>query len=149
MFWISIFVLVVIALIPLVGVAVTVDDWSRDLSTNVAETSAGAADVQMRPLPAQATFDQLVAAANQIASSSQSWEFNDSDPDIQSIYLVHVSGLLKFRDDVALQLKTIDQKQAIHIRSQSRIGKGDLGQNPRNIRKLRGLLEQELESAER
>lgn len=144
MFWILIALVIALVLLPLVGTALVVDDWSRDLSTNTAETDADAADESMRPLATSADFDRIEQAAKRITQESSAWEFVTADPAEQTLHLVHVSGLLKFRDDVKLRVESLPDGQQIHIRSQSRIGKGDLGQNPRNIRDIHQRLRSKL-----
>jgi len=140
MVWILAAFLLVLILIPLIGAALSIDDWSRDLSTNVAETSATASDERMRPLATTASFEEIEQATRQIADDSSAWEFEAVEPAEKAIRLVHVSGLLRFRDDVKLRVESSPDALLIHIHSQSRIGKGDLGQNPRNVRDIRERL---------
>lgn len=125
----------------------SIDDWSRDLTTNVAETSSDALDLEMRPLKISASVERIADAAKSVADSNADWEFIETNFDQQSskIEMVHVTRLMKYRDDVTLMVEPVGNGTAlIHFRSASRIGKGDLGQNPRNIRTLRGLLIGEL-----
>lgn len=140
-------ILVALLALPLVVVALMVDDWSRDLTTNVAQTSVDAADTRLRPTQTSSTFDGIARAARTIGQANTSWEYVDAQPSQTGgiIRMVHVSRLLSFRDDVTLTIEgTPDGSATIHMRSASRIGKGDFGQNPRNIHELRRLLEQQI-----
>ncbi len=140
-------ILVALIAIPLIVLFFTIDDWSRDLTTNVAETSVDAADTGLRPLATTSTFDQVSDAAEAIGRTQTDWEFVDAKPSATGgvIRLVHMTRLLRFRDDVTLAIDTdADGQSMIHMRSASRIGKGDFGQNPRNIRQLRRLLKEKL-----
>ena len=47
---------------------------------------------------------------------------------------------LGFRDDVVLTLSQVDSDTVVHAESRSRIGKGDLGQNRRNILELWSII---------
>lgn len=146
MTWIIAIVLLAIV-VPLAAIALLVDDWSRDLTTNVAETSTTAADPLLRPLTTTATAAEIDQAARAVADTADNWEYVESTltGPRPIIRLVHQSKLLKFRDDVTLTItESPDGESTIHIRSASRIGKGDLGQNPRNIRDLHQRLAQRL-----
>lgn len=144
MFWILIALVIALVLLPFVGAAFVVDDWSRDLTTNTAETDVDAADESMRPLATSSDFDQIEQAAKRIAQESSDWEFATADPAEQTLHLIHISGLFNFRDDVKLRVESLPHGQQVHVRSQSRIGKGDLGQNPRNIRDIHKRLRSKL-----
>lgn len=140
-------ILFTILAIPLVLIVASVDNWSRDLTTNVAETSPDTADPRMQPLSVGVSFDELTSAAKSIAKSNAGWEFVDAsaNADGGTLHMVHVTRLMKYRDDVTLTVQTTENETSVvNIRSASRIGKGDLGQNPRNIRALRELLTAEL-----
>lgn len=52
------------------------------------------------------------------------------------IRAVHATRLLRFRDDVEVRVYAEGAGAGAEITSASRIGKGDLGQNPRNIEEL-------------
>ncbi|MEM6328844.1 MAG: DUF1499 domain-containing protein [Planctomycetota bacterium] len=76
-------------------------------------------------------------------------------------HLVRTTPIMRYRDDVWAVVEKHDDvpngdgpdgdgqngdgqngggKLRVHLESRSRLGKGDLGQNPRNIRELNGLL---------
>ncbi|MDG2222830.1 MAG: DUF1499 domain-containing protein [Rubripirellula sp.] len=77
------------------------------------------------------------AASSQAASSQQA-----TDQEIQ-IHLTRTTRLFRFVDDIRVTLNREGQGTRIDATSQSRLGKGDLGQNPRNLKEftqmLRGL----------
>lgn len=136
-----------LVLVPLVTLALLADDWSRDFTTNVAETSADASDPDLRPLTVHATFDEIDAATHAIGTAEPDWQYVGAKPSTSggTIRMVHVTRLMRYRDDVTLSVTLgSDGNSTIAVRSASRIGKGDLGQNPRNIKRLRMLLEQQI-----
>jgi uncharacterized protein (DUF1499 family) len=52
---------------------------------------------------------------------------------------------MRFKDDIWVTLAPGETEGTtiVQVRSQSRLGRGDLGQNPRNIKELLSRLEQE------
>jgi len=57
---------------------------------------------------------------------------------------VVTTPLLRFQDDVDIKLVPADGCTELHVRSQSRIGQGDLGANTRHILDLTAALERQL-----
>ena len=49
---------------------------------------------------------------------------------------------MRFTDDIVVVLRTEGDLTRVQAQSQSRVGKGDLGQNPRNLKELVGYLKQ-------
>jgi uncharacterized protein (DUF1499 family) len=43
---------------------------------------------------------------------------------------------MKYRDDIRVQIEPAAEGTRLSAESRSRVGKGDLGQNPRNLREL-------------
>lgn len=154
-----------ILLSPLIVMAIYVDDWSRDLSTNQAATAASNDDRDLRPLAVAATPADVTAAARALCEAESAWSEGQAaelpadsplssamnQPPVAAWSLVHASGLMGFRDDVWLVAEPLEQPSNVlllHAESRSRIGKGDLGQNPRNLRELIGWLREKLPVAE-
>jgi uncharacterized protein (DUF1499 family) len=52
--------------------------------------------------------------------------------------------LFRFVDDVTVRLEAVPGGTRVHARSQARVGKGDFGQNRRNLLLLLGALRQQL-----
>ena len=48
--------------------------------------------------------------------------------------------IFRFRDDVTVTVSETDGTIDVHVRSRSRVGKSDLGENARRIRKFQGRL---------
>jgi uncharacterized protein (DUF1499 family) len=135
------------ALVVAVGLAllVLVDDWSRDLTTNTAATDRDAQDPDLRPLelglaPAEAA--QLVERA---AARFGNWTVDQRGTEGASQRLHFVRRTrLGFPDDVRVTISPHEGGARIEVSSTSRIGRGDLGQNPRNIKELLGAVRQEI-----
>jgi uncharacterized protein (DUF1499 family) len=131
-----------VALLFVVWLAATVDDWSRDLTTNQAATSAEAKRPSLHPIhserPPRELADMVVVAANQLAG----WEIverEESDKETR-LHLVRTTRLLRFKDDIRVNIRPLENAQPIGseitAQSSSRIGKADFGQNPRNLGEL-------------
>jgi uncharacterized protein (DUF1499 family) len=52
------------------------------------------------------------------------------------LHLTRTTRVFRFTDDVRLTFTSHDRGTSIHAESRSRVGKGDLGQNRRNILEL-------------
>jgi len=57
---------------------------------------------------------------------------------------VHTTPLLRFQDDVTVKITRKGGKTIVNVRSRSRLGKWDFGQNARNVRELLAALDAEL-----
>ncbi|WP_203545363.1 DUF1499 domain-containing protein [Candidatus Laterigemmans baculatus] len=134
-----VWLILLVAFLPLLWVVLSIDDWSRDFVTNRAQTEATGADPTLRPL--RSSHSPAVQAERIAAwvESQPHWSVGaeSSSEGIISIDLVRRTRWLRFRDDIQVTLTpTTDGGSLLEATSQSRIGKGDLGQNPRNLREL-------------
>jgi uncharacterized protein (DUF1499 family) len=64
-----------------------------------------------------------------------------------TIQATHRTRLWRFLDDVTLRLDETSTGTRLHARSQSRIGKGDFGQNRRNLLELVMAVRREFSAA--
>lgn len=132
-------------------IASFVDNWSRDWTTNVAETSVDAEDAHLHPLQCDLSPQELASTVVEAVASMQRWSVIE-EPKIRSetndeieLKLEHRTLLMHFRDDVTVTIRPTDRGSILNARSKSRIGTGDLGQNPRNLRQLLAAVMKELE----
>jgi len=134
--------LVVLAIFS--AVAMLVDDWSRDLSTNRAATSTGNSDLLLRSLELPASPAEVRDAVIQFVEQRAAWALGNKVTGKNSrgaereasVPLVRTSRLFRFADDLQIFLQPIETGTLVDVVSQSRVGNGDFGQNPRNIREL-------------
>ena len=132
-----------VVLTVLVIICLQVDDWSRDWTTNYAETHPEAKDVNLRPIESERTVTELCDLVVNTMKDATRWEVISKKqvaPTLIEIKLVHKTFLMGFKDDVTVEIVAKGQGAILYVESQSRIGKGDLGQNPRNIKELVGLI---------
>lgn len=141
-------IVVVLVLVSLGRTALLVDDWGRDLTTNVATLMPAQADRDLRPLTMPGSVDEGVALIEQWAASMSAWDLvgverqsvpGDGTAEA-SIQLTRTTGLMRYVDDIEVSLRPEAGATLLTATSRSRVGKGDLGQNPRNLKELvRGL----------
>ncbi|WP_158264819.1 DUF1499 domain-containing protein [Blastopirellula marina] len=145
MIWIILAVCGGILLLFVGAMAITVDDWSRDLSTNVAETDPSASDPLLRPLKRPGTLDCAQQVLEQQIAQIPRWTLGPIDGSGEEV-IVHATRktpLWGFVDDIRVTIALVEAEQIeISVYSKSRLGKGDLGQNPRNIKELTSRLQE-------
>ena len=150
-----------VLLLPIVGflavLATHVEDWSRDLTTNRAHT---APDEKQEPWDVRGvTLEEVAAAAHQLAQQNAKWTLAEAKalpddsplppllegPPFATHHFVRTTGLMQYQDDLWLLItQPGDDALRFYAESRSRVGKGDLGQNPRNLIELQELLMQAL-----
>jgi uncharacterized protein (DUF1499 family) len=67
-----------------------------------------------------------------------------SGPGGSSLQAVATTKLLKFKDDVTVRIRRQGGATRVSVKSRSRVGKADFGQNARNVREFLAALDQEL-----
>lgn len=126
-----------------------IDDWSRDLTTNFAKTDPLSTD--LRPLELPLPPDRAASLVRQAAESLRGWQVAEESPSdlgggVVEWHFVRTTLLMRYKDDIHARIEpsASGESVTVHLRSQSRIGKGDLGQNPRNLRELLRAIERSL-----
>ena len=139
--WLTI--LAVIAAI-MVSIFARIDNWQRDWTENFAELDPAAEDPELRPLQLELTPTQVADAIEVWVGSQPRWQWvtSEAGPETTTIELTRQTALMRFVDDVRVKITSDERGSRVVAESQSRLGKGDLGQNPRNLKELvRGLRE--------
>ncbi|UCF68804.1 MAG: DUF1499 domain-containing protein [Acidobacteriota bacterium] len=139
----------VLIVIVLLLVALQIDDWSRDLTTNTAETDARASDPRLRPRESSHESAELSRIIRQAVEKLPGWSFRAElvDRRRRTLQYVRKTRWLGFEDDVTVRIIDLGDRRRVHVASASRVGRGDLGQNPRNIAELMTALTVELDQA--
>lgn len=68
------------------------------------------------------------------------WQVIESDVQQHRIQAMTETTLLKFKDDIDIQLQLADCGTELHVRSSSRVGRGDFAANTRHILDLMDAL---------
>lgn len=80
--------------------------------------------------PPESAYDAVLAAARRMPR----WNIIGADAAARVIEAVATTGLMRFKDDVVIEVRPNGTGSAVHMRSKSRAGKGDLGANAGRIR---------------
>ncbi len=128
------------------GILWRVDDWKRDWSENHASISSTATDAELlspvfseSPLQVSERLTRWVKTQPRWAIASTEHDddnAHDNDNDIVTLHLTRTTLLFRFTDDIHVRLEPVAGGTRLTAESQSRLGKGDLGQNPRNLKEL-------------
>jgi uncharacterized protein (DUF1499 family) len=89
---------------------------------------------------------QIAEALKKALSGRPHWTVVGSGqgPGGSVVTAVHETGIFRFEDDVTVRIRRQGGATTVSVRSQSRVGKWDFGQNARNIRELLAALDDEL-----
>jgi len=114
-----------------------VDNWSRDFSTNVARTGES---TSLQPMLMAMSLDEATTKLRKAVDAMSNWQWTGETKADASVTvdLVRSTTVFRFKDDVKVTLSVDDSTSGVIVNaiSRSQVGKGDLGQNPRNIREL-------------
>lgn len=98
-------------------------------------TANSARAVRTFAAPPPAVLEAVVRAA----SALPRWSVASRDD--EGARLVRATRLLRFKDDVTVRVSPEGGGARAEFASASRVGKGDMGQNPRNLRELLAAVE--------
>jgi len=88
----------------------------------------------LKPLALNAPPESAYEAALNAAKRMPRWTILAADAAARSIEAVASTGLLRFKDDIVIEVRPNGSGSTLHMRSKSRVGKGDLGANAERIR---------------
>jgi uncharacterized protein (DUF1499 family) len=126
-----------------------IDDWSRDFTRNHAAISPEATDESLRPLASTLSTADLVEAARRAAGRIRTWEHigDAAEGNTTLVLFERTSRIWRFKDDIIIVIENLGTERLVSGKSASRIGIGDLGQNPRNLRRFLSEFRAVLEGA--
>lgn len=93
---------------------------------------------ELQPRSYAAPPEQVVAAVKDALGSLPRWRLvgSGSGPGGARLEAVHTTLVWRFEDDVTVKVTREAGRTRVSVRSRSRIGRADFGQNARNIREL-------------
>ncbi len=119
--------------------------WKDWLTKNIYVTTPGNADPFFRPRKYAKTKEEVAGAAQEVIAVLPRWRVVEYRENQGRLHATHTTGLMRFVDDVNLYIvQGLDGTTKLEIVSQSRVGKGDFGQNKRNIKELLSALDAKL-----
>ena len=108
----------------------------RWFTRNWADT-AESGDPAVAPQRLSRPPHEVLAELRGVIDRLPRWQVESVDPDLPTLRATRRSRLFRFVDDVTVRLDSAPGSGTLlHARSQSRVGKGDFGQNRRNLREL-------------
>lgn len=146
--WIVLYVALAFAAIVilglLIGVLSQVENWSRDFTTNSAATDENAADPRLLPIDSARAPAELATRAIEAAATLPRWELAErtAADGALKLHFIRTTRLWQFKDDIHVRIEPMANGSRLTAESRSRVGKGDLGQNPRNLRELLSAVRQ-------
>jgi len=133
-------VAVVLVVLGAVGAAL---GWPR---LNDVETGRTPEYPDLRVREYAAAPDRVAAAVKDVLGRMPRWRLVGSarGPEGHAIQAVRSTRLLRFEDDVTVRIRGEAGRTRVSVRSRSRVGKWDFGQNARNVRELLAALDAEV-----
>lgn len=124
---------------------------ARMLLTNHAETTPDNRDMRLRTRMYRAAPDAVTAALETVVPSlrtyGRAWRIARTDGAADGMRTVHVEvPVVVFTDDLIVEIAPRGTGSRVEMRSRSRVGKGDLGENRRHLLQILPALDQALAS---
>src|SRR5581483_11865778 len=135
------------AMAAIVGVAILVlvmllGTWPM---INVAETGRTPEYPDLQPRRYEAAGARVFDAAMHAVNRLPRWTLISYEPESGEIRAEAKTPVFRFVDDVWIRVAGRDGAIVVSVRSASRIGRGDFGQNARNIRAFLDELDRQME----
>ncbi len=110
------------------------------MTRNWADTDEGD-DPRLRPLDLPISPVDAMAKVEGEIRSLPRWEVVAVEKNTSTIHALRRTRLFRFVDDITVRCEAVaENRTRVHARSQSRLGKGDFGQNRRNLLQLWAVL---------
>jgi uncharacterized protein (DUF1499 family) len=96
----------------------------------------------------RASEEAVTKAVKFVVERLPRWRYVGSGSGVggSEVRAVRTTLLLRFQDDVTVRVKRQGDLTRVSVRSKSRAGRGDFGQNARNIRELLAELDKQMAS---
>ena len=110
--------------------------WHDWLTKNWADLEPGACDPGLEAVNLPETPAEAVRRTASIVERLPRWKIVSSAPEAGTLHATHATRTWRFLDDVHLRFEPVEGGTRVTGRSRSRLGKGDFGQNARQLREL-------------
>jgi uncharacterized protein (DUF1499 family) len=125
-------------------IAVVAGAWAAFAWPHVSDVETGRTPeyAELKPQRFAAPEAQVARATREAIESLPRFTLvgSASGPEGTVLQAIALTRLFRFKDDVTVRIRREDDKSVVWIRSHSRIGKWDFGQNARNILELQRAL---------
>ncbi len=92
------------------------------------------------PLRSRLGAEKMFQQVLRHAKAQEGWKLINVDEANFRLEATAATALLKFIDDVVIEVRPEPDGSTVHMRSKSRVGRSDLGANYKRIKKFLGLL---------
>ncbi len=114
------------------------------LTTHIAETRENHPFPELRPHRFAVPPEVLFRFSQQVVSD-MGWSVSGVEPTAYQLTSVATTGLWRFKDNVTLRVYTSpDGGSILYVRSESQVGKGDLGANIRRVLDVTHRIERQI-----
>ncbi len=114
------------------------------LTQNDVTTGRSAAYPEITPHEYAEPPEQVFAVLRACAGRVPRWRVVRTDPGTRAIAVEVRTALFRFTDDLTARVEAAGSGSRVVIRSHSRVGRGDLGENARHIAALQVRLDRQL-----
>ncbi len=127
----------------LAGVVYAYTSWPR---INDVETGRTPEYPELQPRDYRASPESVAKAVKAAVAGLPRWELVGEGKGSVGIQLqaVRTTRVFRFKDDVTIRVRREGAGTRVSVRSKSRLGEADFGQNARNIKELLEALDREL-----
>ena len=117
---------------------VAVDDPRRDFVENQATMTEDSPDPLLRPIVFDRSADELVEVTRDAGRRIRNWDYIGTVKigDASTVVFERTSRWLQLKDDIIIRVEDLGPRCRVTGESRSRLEFGDLGQNPRNLRRI-------------
>jgi uncharacterized protein (DUF1499 family) len=116
--------------------------WSDGLTKNWARLEDDPSEPALRPIALDLPVAEAIPQVTSAVAALPRWAIVEANTPAGTLHVTRRTLVWRFTDDVRLRFEpTADGGCRILGESRSRVGKGDLGQNARNLKELRAALE--------
>jgi len=133
----------ILLVLVVAGAAATLLAWPR---LNDVETGRTPEYPDLQPREYAGSEQRVTEALKAAAARLGRFAFVGAGrgPGGSELQYVASTRVLRFKDDVSVRIRREGGKTKVTVRSRSRVGKLDFGQNARNVRELLAALDREL-----
>jgi uncharacterized protein (DUF1499 family) len=128
--------------------AVAAAIWAANAWPHINEVETGRTPEypDLTPHDYGASPETVAKAAKTLLSRLPHWRFvgEGKGPMGAELQAIHETPLLQLKNDVTIRIRREKGRSLVSVRSKSRIGSWDFGQNARNVRELLDALDHEV-----
>ena len=133
----------ILAIAAIAGAIWAASSWPH---INEVETGHSSEYPDLKPHDYGASPEEVATAVKSLLNRRPHWMFvgEGKGPAGAEIQAVHELPLLRVKDDVTIKMRREKGRTVVNVRSKSRLGPWDFGQNARNVRELLDSLDHEV-----